>query len=149
MQMVLPHELKEEEYFWLHYLRDNISSHRDIEMIAREYQPHKHSELHQAVMDVIVRGNIKEMEEAKNMCEALYELFADELKTREFIGRREGITSGKIQSIFELLEELGTVPEKIRRKIQEEKDEEILSKWHKSAAKASSMEEFRLNNFEI
>ena len=39
---------------------------------------------YQAVMDLIVRANWEQMEEGRNMCEALRELFADELeKSRE------------------------------------------------------------------
>lgn len=52
---------------------------------------------------------------------------------------------GKIEGILELLEELGQVPERIVEFIKAEDDLNVLSKWHKSAAKAASIEEFEAN----
>ena len=49
---------------------------------------------------------------------------------------------GKIEGILELLEELGRVPERIVELIKAEDDLNVLSKWHKSAAKTASIEEF-------
>ena len=48
----------------------------------------------------------------------------------------------KTESILELLEDYGTVPESLKQKIHEEKDMETLKKWHKLAARTSSIEEF-------
>lgn len=44
--------------------------------------------------------------------------------------------------MLELLEELGPVPEKVREQIMKEQDLPTLSKWHKAAAKAGSVECF-------
>ena len=60
-------------------------------------------------------------------------------------GKIEGRINGKIESILELLEELGKVPQRIIQHIQQETNMEILSKWHKYAAKASSIAEFEAN----
>lgn len=54
----------------------------------------------------------------------------------------EGVVTGKAQSVMELLEDLGTVPDEIKEKILNERNPEILSRWHKAAAKADSIEEF-------
>ena len=56
--------------------------------------------------------------------------------------RREGRKEGRTESILELLEELGNVPEVIKQKITDESDLSILSKWLKLAAKADSIEMF-------
>lgn len=58
--------------------------------------------------------------------------------------RLEGKIEGKIEGILELLE-LGQVPERIVELIKSEDDLNVLSKWHKSAAKAASIEEFETN----
>lgn len=58
-------------------------------------------------------------------------------------GRTEGLVKGKTDSVLELLEELGNVPEDLRETIQKETDLEKLKAWHKISAKAESMEEFR------
>ena len=56
--------------------------------------------------------------------------------------RQEGLIEGKIESILELLEELGNIPKQLIQRITQETNLEILSKWHKYAAKASSFAEF-------
>ena len=58
------------------------------------------------------------------------------------VGKAEGLIEGKIESILELLEELGNIPKQLIRRISEETNSEVLSKWHKYAAKASSFAEF-------
>ncbi len=57
-------------------------------------------------------------------------------------GITQGITQGKAMAILELLEELGEVSEELKDKISGETQAEVLSKWHKSAAKADSMKAF-------
>ena len=66
--------------------------------------------------------------------EARYMTGEELLRWRELQGRRK--------SILELLEDCGTVPEELREKIVRQWDEELLKKWLKYAAKASSVEEF-------
>ena len=57
-------------------------------------------------------------------------------------GRASGIIEGKIEDILELLEELGNIPNQLIQRISKETNSEVLSKWHKYAAKASSFAEF-------
>lgn len=57
-------------------------------------------------------------------------------------GITRGITQGKAMAILELLEELGEVSEKLKLKILDQTHNEVLSKWHKLAAKAKSVQEF-------
>ena len=56
--------------------------------------------------------------------------------------RRISKAEGKAEDVLELLEELGPVPEKVREQIMKEQDLPTLSKWHKAAAKAGSVECF-------
>jgi len=62
-------------------------------------------------------------------------------------GRAEGLTEGRAkdraEAILELLEDYGAVPEEMRKKILEEKDMDVLRRWHKRAARVTSIEEFR------
>ena len=44
-------------------------------------------------------------------------------------GREEGFSAGKADAILELLEDIGTIPEEIRKKIRNEKDIKILNGW--------------------
>ena len=61
-------------------------------------------------------------------------------------GQREGITEGfnkgKVEDIWELLEDYGDIPEPLQKKILSEQDPNTLKKWHKLAAKVSSIENF-------
>lgn len=55
----------------------------------------------------------------------------------------DGIARGKAESIIELLEESGNVPEDLKTTILQETDLSVLKKWFKLAIKANSTEEFR------
>ena len=52
------------------------------------------------------------------------------------------VVEGKVESILELLEDIGTIPDKVREKIHNEKDIKVLNSWLKLAAKAESIDEF-------
>lgn len=50
--------------------------------------------------------------------------------------------NAKVQDICELLEDYGSIPNELMKKLRSEKDLNILAKWHKLAAKADSIEKF-------
>ena len=56
--------------------------------------------------------------------------------------REEGRAEGKAESILEILEDYGPVSEELVKKIMGEKDLSTLTKWHKIAARCSSIDEF-------
>ena len=57
-------------------------------------------------------------------------------------GKQIGIINGKIESVLELLEDKGEVPEKVMAEIFAETDPEVLKKWLRLAAKSETIEEF-------
>lgn len=57
-------------------------------------------------------------------------------------GRKEGKAEGKAEDIIELLEELGEPSDTLRKRIMEQKDIKVLSKWLKTAARSESIEAF-------
>ena len=59
--------------------------------------------------------------------------------------RNEGKIESRIEDILELLAELGQVPKRLVKLIREENNLGILSRWLKSAAKATSIAEFEAN----
>lgn len=61
----------------------------------------------------------------------------------KFVAR--GIQQGIQRAILELLEELGNVPQQITERIRAEDNPDVLSRWHKSAAKSDSIVEFEMN----
>ena len=57
-------------------------------------------------------------------------------------GKVEGKVEGKAEDIIDLLSDLGIVPEKLRKKILEEKDLDVLRFYLKNAAAAKSIPEY-------
>ena len=72
--------LPKKENVWLSRLRSGLDVEEDIAMLAQAYQGRDENPLYSAVMELIVRANRKQYEEAKHMCNALRELFAEEIE---------------------------------------------------------------------
>ena len=106
IQLVIVKELSKEENYWLQNLRCNLKTGEEIQEVVRRYEQVKHKAYYSDVMNLIVRANQKQMEEEKNMCEALNELFAEELKEADLRGRKEGIKEGRSVGQIEKLKEL-------------------------------------------
>ena len=92
--------------------------------------------------------------------QALMKLSADERKRLEYEYRQmalydyntqmgaaeeRGEKKGKAEAILELLEDYGTVSDEMKTQILAERDLAVLKRWLKSAARATSMEEFSNN----
>ena len=60
-------------------------------------------------------------------------------------GRVKGRVKGMVDAIMELLEEFGQVPQRIVELVSAEDNPDVLSRWHKSAARAGSIAEFEAN----
>lgn len=89
MQYLNLKELDEDENYWLQALRTNLKAGEEIRTLVSNYEKNRHSKDYSAVMNLIARANWKQMEEEKRMCDALNELFAEELKEAN---SRGGIT---------------------------------------------------------
>ncbi len=98
----------------------------------REYRRHKDNTLYQAMMDIIIRANREQFEEAKNMCDALRELFAEELEEKyqagESEGRREGRQEGRseLSRLILKLSELGRADDIIKAAENPEYQEQLM-----------------------
>ena len=69
----------------------------------REYEKHRKSKDYAVLMDLITRANWEQMEVEKKMCDALKELFSEELKEADNNGRTEGIQTGIQQGKREMI----------------------------------------------
>ena len=65
------------------------------------------------------------------------------IKSEKELSFEEGEAAGSVKAILTLLRMLGTVPEALKKQIEEESDPGVLERWLKAAAKASSLEEFQ------
>ena len=99
MQVLLTHKLTQQENYWLQNLRTNLKSGGEIRDIIARYEENKHSKDYAAVMNLITRANWEEMEVERKMCDALKELFAEELKEENAKGRAEGMEYGRAEGI--------------------------------------------------
>ena len=101
-----------------------------------EYQKHTKDKLYQSVMDIIVRANHEMFEEAKEMCDALRELFADEFKENRQKGlqegRQEGLQKGRseINRLILKLSELGRTDDILKAAQDPVYQEQLLKELH-------------------
>lgn len=105
MQIILNHQLSRKENRWLGSLRKDLPADEDTNQLLRDYKQHKESNVYQAAMDLIVRANWKAMEEARIVCDALRELFADELEEERVKGEIKGreSTEKRLTSLIQRL----------------------------------------------
>ena len=101
MQLLITHELTQEENCWLQSLRMNLRAGKELSDLITKYEPYKDSKDYAAVMDLITRANWKEMEVEEKMCDALRELFADEMEKEREKARRTGRQEGLEQGLEE------------------------------------------------
>ncbi len=84
---------------------------------------------------------IHNVKESREMGEC-YMIFEEMMRDERKAGREEGALLTRRASIFELLEEMGTISEELEVKIHELSDEEQLKMLLKLASKAESIEDF-------
>ena len=103
MQLLIVPELTDMENYWLQSMRTDLQAGKEIQKLMREYEKHRKSKDYSAVMDLITRANWEQMEVEKKMCDALKELFAEELKEADSRGRTEGMQAGIQQGKREMI----------------------------------------------
>ena len=89
--------------------------------------------LHECVRQVKVLPEVK----------VEYMKFEEIVYYREQAAAKEAAKAAVAQDIFDLLSDLGPIPEDLKEKVLGQEDVNILRKWHKLAARAKSFEEFR------
>ncbi len=99
MQILIAPKLSDKENYWLQSMRTDLQAGEEIRKLMCEYEKHRKSKDYAAVMDLITRANWEQMEVEKKMCDALKELFAEELKEADSRGRSEGMRQGLTQGI--------------------------------------------------
>ena len=101
-QVIINRQLDEGENLWLRCLDNQLKKKELYEKLEEQYKKHKNEARYAVPMNAIIWSNL-EQEGGNVMCEALYDLFADELAERETRGKEQGIkigeTRGKEQGI--------------------------------------------------
>ena len=91
MQLIILPQLSPKQYLWLHCLTNHITSDFPIRELGKAYASHKNDPEYQNFMNTFIRANLMKKGCRSIMCEALYELFADELIAREQNGIGQGM----------------------------------------------------------
>ena len=95
IQLLITPELSREESYWMQNLRTDLKAGGEIRELMMRYEQNRKRKDYEAVMDLITRANWEQMEEEKKMCDALNELFAEELKEADARGRAAGLELAK------------------------------------------------------
>lgn len=80
IQLIIVPELTDEKNLWLHSLTNRIRTSESVRQLVNEYEEHKQSRLYESVMQIIVQSNKTRFQEVDSMCQALYDLFKDQLE---------------------------------------------------------------------
>lgn len=96
-------DIEKSRKFNYHKGENDLKSGGEIRRFIELYEKNKNSKLYQALADTIMRANWKEVKEERKMCEALKELFADDLRESELKGRNAGKIEGAASKIVELV----------------------------------------------
>ena len=144
MQLIVTSQITKEENLWLWSLCNQIKDTGTVERLVSEYGKNKTCRHYESVMDMIVRANRKQFGlEDKNMCKALEEIMEERIIAREKRAEARARTEARTEAIIELLEDYGEISGELQEKICKETDVGVLKTWHKLAAKAGSIEEFK------
>ena len=108
----------------------------DIEQSEQDFEDEFVDRLQRSV------HNVKESRKMGERYMIFEEMMRDERKAGREEGLQEGLQEGLRVSIYELLEDIGTISDKLQDQINELSDVKQLKKLHKLAAKSESIEIF-------
>lgn len=121
MQLIVTSKLSEEDNFWLKNLTNDLKEKSEADKMFEEYGKHSDSKLHKSVMDLIMQANERIFKEAKgNMCNALRELFKEEIDEAKKDGIKELVVKklAKGKSVEQIADELEQTVEMIEELIK-------------------------------
>ena len=94
VQLIVLSQLDSSEYLWLSCLSKKITEDTPLQELKQAYKSHQDDPLYQTIMDAIIRSNHSRKGDSL-MCDALYELFADQITQNRNEGRVEGRVEGE------------------------------------------------------
>ena len=92
-----------------------------------------------------LQNSIRHIKESREM-EERFMILEEMLRDERAAGRREGLQEGELNGqramLRSFLEDLGSIPPELEKKLFEESDATVLKNWLKIAATSKSIEEF-------
>lgn len=115
IQFIVANKLSQTENLWLKGLTNQLHNYELTAALTKDYYEHKQNTLYESVMDIIMRANKKQFEEANNMCEAMkefiWEHYGDEIMKEKQASFTNGTQNGerKVNTLILKLSELGRI----------------------------------------
>ena len=115
IQFIVANKLSQTENLWLKGLTNQLHNYELTAALTKDYYEHKQNTLYESVMDIIMRANKKQFEEANNMCEAMkefiWEHYGDEIMKEKQASFTNGTQNGerKVNTLIFKLSELGRI----------------------------------------
>jgi len=134
VQIICVSKLSPENNLWLASLTNNLEQGELLDRLLREYRVHQRNGLYKSVMNLIIRANQKVFKEGKEMCEALRELFKDELETGIAAGIEERLPKVVEERVAEVVEE--RVAEVVEERVAEVVEERVAEVVEERVAEA-------------
>ncbi len=89
VQLLVLSQLSAEDYLWLSCLTKHLTKDTPFDALCEKYKQHQEDSLYQTVMDAIIRANRTSKGDEKQMCDALYELFEEQLSQNIILGQNQ------------------------------------------------------------
>ena len=127
IQIICTSRLSSKNNLWLKGLTDNLKQGETVDRLLKEYRRHQNNVLYKSAMDMIIRANRKIFREEKSkMCEALRELFKDELEVGIAAGIEERLPKAVEEYLPKAVEKrIQEIQQKVRQEIRQEVRQEI------------------------
>lgn len=135
IQFIVANKLSQTENLWLKGLTNQLHNYELTAALTKDYYEHKQNTLYESVMDIIMRANKKQFEEANNMCEAMkefiWEHYGDEIMKEKQASFTNGTQNGerKVNTLIFKLSELGRIDDIIKSATDTEYQQQLFKEF--------------------
>ena len=135
IQFIVANKLSQTENLWLKGLTNQLHNYELTAALTKDYYEHKQNTLYESVMDIIMRANKKQFEEANNMCEAMkefiWEHYGDEIMKEKQASFTNGTQNGerKVNTLILKLSELGRIDDILKSATDTEYQQQLFKEF--------------------
>lgn len=135
IQFIVANKLSQTENLWLKGLTNQLQNYELTAALTKDYYEHKQNTLYESVMDIIMRANKKQFEEANNMCEAMkefiWEHYGDEIMKEKQASFTNGTQNGerKVNTLIFKLSELGRIDDILKSATDTEYQQQLFKEF--------------------
>ena len=135
IQFIVANKLSQTENLWLKGLTNQLQNYELTAALTKDYYKHKQNTLYESVMDIIMRANKKQFEEANNMCEAMkefiWEHYGDEIMKEKQASFTNGTQNGerKVNTLIFKLSELGRIDDILKSATDTEYQQQLFKEF--------------------